>query len=161
MPEPLGMFAKRLLARSDQFLAVFRKITDPMAEPHVAYHLLSHALELLLKAHLASVGVDKATLKDKLRHNLEAILKRCALAGLLPVTDLDNLVGHLQLMNSDQDLRYPTAFRLKAPTPPECLVVMEALRSAVAPVVQRSHFDDRLRLAGDAQLRGKEVIWSD
>jgi hypothetical protein len=58
------------------FLMAARELKAPVHFSPVPYYLLCRSIELSLKSYLLGTGVTKKTLKKKLGHDLEKILKR-------------------------------------------------------------------------------------
>jgi hypothetical protein len=161
IPEPLGLYAKRLSDRGKEFLSAFELLTANDSEQHtyVAYFLLAHSLELLLKSFLAARGTTKKELKKNYGHRLRKIYSACEKHAIPVVAKLELLVKHLAVMNGDDDLRYPSAYNLALPDARECQDVMNALSEAIAPVINRENLKAGLRLR--SQYHGIKVKWSD
>lgn len=161
MPEPLGIFAGELYRRADEFAGGFEAL-DVRKNPrflHVGYYLLSHSVELALKAFLAAKGVTKREIRVA-NHDHAALATRAGDLGLTAVPSLDDLLHGLGIMNSEQALRYPAGRFEGTPDPDECLAVLRSLLAAVLPTVTAESIKARVRLAGEAR-GGKRVEWSD
>jgi len=76
IPQPLGLFAGELLQRADEYADAFERLDVASNQRflYAGYYLLSHAVELTLKAFLATRGVPKADLSARrLGHDLAAL----------------------------------------------------------------------------------------
>ncbi|WP_147021428.1 hypothetical protein [Methylobacterium radiotolerans] len=162
MPQPLGLFASDLYQRGSEFLSaanlVFRQAAD-LSYP--GNYLLAHALELLLKSHLASCGTSKQSIK-KLGHDLTSIFTECISLGLPKINKLPDLVEHISVMNSDHDFRYPTGFDIMMPVSQSSVAIVGELKANIGRQVETARAASSLKFAADTRhLRGKKVRWSD
>lgn len=157
------MFGGSMFDRGVQFLQAFAFLTENDDGKHVlaSYYLLTHSLELLLKAHLASHGLEKKELK-KLGHQLSKIFARCKDEGLPEVCDLDLLVDHLGEMNQNDDFRYPSGYSLTLPRADEAQRVLRDLVSTIEVPIKNAAVTAMLQFAADTRhLNGKKIRWSD
>jgi hypothetical protein len=161
VPEPPEMYAKRLYERALEYLLAFEGLAanDLEAVSHPAYFLVCHSLELFLKSYLAACGETKHTLQRILDHKTKKIYKRCLELGLPAVDDLDKLVQRLDLMNQNHDFRYPSAWQLEVPPPPECTAILRCLESAIKSRIETRNFIASFRHT--AKYRGRRTSWSD
>jgi hypothetical protein len=164
MPQPLGLFAGELLGRASEFADAFEVLDVATSTRflHSGFYLLSHSVELGLKAFLAAKEVPKRKLWSReLGHDLVALEVAANQRGLRPIENLGHLVWSLSVMNEDHSLRYPAGYFEAVPAPGECLEVVRALLHAIAPTVESQRLADRLMLAGDGRYTGKRIEWSD
>jgi hypothetical protein len=167
MPQPPGLYAGDLFQRGTDYLSAFEQLAEngDARHRHAVYYLLTHSMELLLKAFLVARGVPKADLGNKkkgLSHNLAEVFTECERREIPSVDKLRPLSNQLAEMNSDHDFRYPTGFNLSVPRPSECLPVMHALVSAIRPIIVMASEDAQLRYGEMTRhLRGSKIRWSD
>lgn len=164
IPQPLGLFAGDLLLRADEFVDAFERleVATNARFLHAGFYLLSHSVELGLKAFLAANGLSKRTLSSRqFGHDLTVLEAAARGHGLGEVEDLDNLVWHLNVMNGDHALRYPAGYFETVPAPGECLEVARALLLAIRSAVQSARLSDSLQLSGDSRYEGKRIEWAD
>ncbi|NOJ41383.1 DUF2513 domain-containing protein [Bradyrhizobium australiense] len=160
MPQPLGILAGEQRERAREYLEAFERLLNtPEPRPlYAMYFLVTHAIELLLKAYLTAHAVPKKRLRDvAVRHNLPALLDLCEEKHLPAVIDLREYVSTLQEMNKDYDFRYVTGYNLHLPPPAACLAIARALESAVAPTVTEAQMKATLDFAVETRhLKGKK-----
>ena len=163
MPQPLGNFAHELFERAAEYLDAFSVLSSD-ARPkryYASYFLLTHSLELFLKAYLAAKGRPKLEMR-RVGHDLKKLIELCEASGIPTVAELRPLTFHMHEMNRDHDFRYPSGFNLNVPRPAECLRVLEGLQDAISPVVNAAAAIAQLNFAADTRhLKGKKIVWSD
>jgi HEPN domain-containing protein len=163
MKKPAGVFAGDLLKRSRQYFKAFQRLMVGNDEDirHPGYFLLTHAVELALKARLISAGVPRARLKTMpLRHDLVALLEIMEHDAACEVPEpVFQLVHNLRDMNHNHDFRYPTGYRLTVPYPDWCINAMGELLRYVEPAVDQAAAKATVVLASETRhLRGKAKI---
>lgn len=166
MPQPLGIYAGELLERGKQYSHAFIRLVGDQTEPDLpypTYFLLSHSLELFLKAFLAAHGVGKAELKQHpIRHSVLKLRERCEQFGFPEVENLTTLVVKIDHMNSDYDFRYPTGYRLTVPRAQDCVPVIRELERAISPLIEHIVAHANMKFARDTlHLRPAKIRWSD
>jgi hypothetical protein len=164
MPQPLGIYAAELFKRATEYLdAAERLLASP--GPELSFpllHLLTHSMELSLKAYLASRGVGKRELKAKaIRHDLSELVLRCEKASLPAIPDLSLYANSLQEMNRDYDFRYPTNYNLRPPPPAQCVAITRALLAAIETPVATANIEATINFASETRHLGTKVRWSD
>jgi hypothetical protein len=163
MRQPSALFAGDLVERAADYLGAFDKLTADGSDrsPYACYFLAAHSLELFLKAYLVSVGRSKKGVKD-LGHKIGPIFSRCKQAGLPTVASLAHLVGAMAEMNSENDFRYPTGYRLSLPSTRLCKEVLYPLHAAIEPAIKRTALEANLDFAANTRhLQGSVIRWSD
>lgn len=164
IPQPLGLFAGELLTRSIEYADAFERLEVKANSRflHSGFYLLSHSVELALKAFLAAKGVAKRELwSRRLGHDLLALELAATQRGLPLVANLSHLNASLDVMNGDHALRYPAGYFASVPAPDECLEAARELQRAIHPTVDSASLAQRLMLAGDERYRGKRIEWTD
>ncbi|WP_292081367.1 hypothetical protein, partial [Mesorhizobium sp.] len=121
--------------------------------------LESSHLELLLKAYLASKGVSKRGLRLGFGHKIEDIYEAAVALGMPPIGNVKMIANNLDLMNSQQDFRYPSGYKLNVPPPSFCRETYNALHTAIEPRIPTEVLKANLKFHWD--FRGKTVIWKD
>jgi len=140
IPEPLPIFAKSLSDRSKQFFAAAQIVFKESPESaYPIYYLMTHAIELNLKAWLACKGTTKKAL-IALRHDLSKLVREAEKKGLPHVAKLETLCDRLQEMNENHDFRYPTGYNLHLPAIPLCIPIVNLLSEATGNTIAKESF---------------------
>jgi HEPN domain len=93
-------------APADAYLSAARKLDEHDGHFSPKYFLLSHALELALKAFIVANGGTEREIK-KIRHYLEKALSRAIELGLRPTSsELADVVGKIAVPHEDYSFRY-------------------------------------------------------
>jgi hypothetical protein len=164
MPQPLGIHAAELFRRATEYLeAAERLLGSPGPElSHPLFYLLTHAMELSLKAYLAARGISKRdVMGPKIRHNLSVLLSKCQELNMPAVCDLSLYVESLQEMGRDHDFRYPTSYILRPPPPQHCVNIIRALLVAIESIVATANVEATINFASETRHLGMKVRWSD
>ncbi|WP_027154907.1 hypothetical protein [Mesorhizobium sp. WSM2561] len=161
IPQPLGLYAGDLLVRTREYFEAFNQLGAEAENAHLfaRYFLFFHALELLLKAFLASKGVSKRDLRLKYGHSIEDIYDAAVALGMHPLSNVKVIAKNLDVLNSQQDFRYPSGYNLHVQSPAFCRESYEALRMAIEPRISTEVQKASLQLHSD--FRGQTVIWKD
>lgn len=159
--QPLGLYAGDLLVRTREYFDAFIQLGTQGERAHLfaRYFLFFHALELLLKAYLASKGISKRDLRTKYGHQIEVAYNKALDLGMPPMSDIKLIAHNLDIMNSKQDFRYPSGYNLHVPPPGYCQKSYEALRAAIEQTISTEVVKAELRF--NSEFRGKTVIWED
>ena len=153
-----------LCERAKDNLECFRVlITHANTKPWEAkYYIASHALELALKAFLATSGVSKEDLASrKFGHKILKIFHQCEEFDLPHVTKLPELVERFQVMNNNYDFRYPTGYELILPKPPLTIKILDELMGVVRPIVQEGYENAYMEFLDTGPPLGTTFIWED
>lgn len=164
MPQPLGIYAAELFKRATEYLeAAERLLGSPGPElSYPLFYLLTHAMELSLKAYLAARGISKRDLMGrKIGHDLLVLLSRCQELGIPTVCDLPLYTASLQEMGRNHDFRYPTSYILRPPPPQECVNIIRALLAGIKSVVAKANVEATVNFASETRHLGTKVRWSD
>lgn len=162
IPQPLGIFAGELMERASEYLEAAKRLDTDEARPlvHPRYFLISHAVELALKAYLVARGTTKRKLRGKkMGHDLPA-LQAAAIAADLPlVPELDDLIWHLAGISEDHALRYPAGYIVRVPFAHQCFDVIAQLLAEIKPAIELAYL--KSRMSHLAHYHGTPVVWSD
>jgi hypothetical protein len=167
MPQPLPLYAHDLFTRAEQYREAAQLIEDHGAGSSSllfpTYFVLSHALELYLKAFLVSRGLTKGEIKRKeIRHSVFGLFQRCEQLDLPHIENLGHVAQQFEAMNNNFDFRYPTGYQLHLPTVEMCLPVVSELSNLLNPILNQAAIHAHLQWAADTRhLQGKKVRWSD
>lgn len=165
MPRPIGLYAGDLFDRGSDYLSAFKELANvgPPRHRHAESFLLVHAIELFLKAYLVARGVTKIELgQGNLGHNLAHVLDACEMRQMPSVEMLRPLCNQLAEMNARNDLRYPSAYIIRIPTPDVMVPIVDALAATIEPVVCTARIQAQLQFSSDTRhVRGANIRWSD
>ncbi|QFU16569.1 hypothetical protein [Microvirga thermotolerans] len=105
---PDHLLARDFLERAEEFYGAFRALPakKPISWPR--YYLLTHTIELSLKAFLLRKGVSRADLWKKFRHNINSLLSEAMSRGLRIGPLAAGELEHLHEAHSKHWPRYPT-----------------------------------------------------
>jgi hypothetical protein len=163
MPQPVGLYGGELLQRASDYVDAFERLIETPGKQlqFPMYFLLAHAIEILLKAHLAARGNRTKRQFVNLGHRLDAIYADCD-PPIRNVKHLDRLVAYLTEMNRHHDFRYPSGYKLAVPSPTDCLPVVRELQATISPAVNQSAIKAQIQHASDTRhLTGDKIQWSD
>ena len=110
--------------------------------PWPTYHLLCHAIELTLKAHLAASGVPIKTLANHIGHDLELAFRCAQKHGFGPSdAGFSEVVQWLAPYHRDHSFRYSKADRsVSLPEPSQVAdIIANTIKGAVEPYVHRQY----------------------
>ncbi|WP_439370842.1 HEPN domain-containing protein [Bradyrhizobium sp. DASA03120] len=97
--------ADNYLDDAEAYLSAAKQLTADLSHFSPKYFLLSHAIELAIKAYiLAKGGCERET--KRIRHDLDAALARALELGLQPSEDLQKLVQRVAPAHRDYSFRY-------------------------------------------------------
>jgi hypothetical protein len=97
--------AHNYLDDAEAYLVAARQLDDHPGHFSPKYFLLSHAVELALKAYVLAKG-DAERETRKIRHDLDAALSRAVALGLTSSTELQNVVRLVAPPHRDYSFRY-------------------------------------------------------
>jgi HEPN domain-containing protein len=110
-PYPQTAFISDLVHRAADFYAAYHTLTkaSPNALPPSwpRYFLLSHSIELTLKAFLAVHGKTSEELRKKFGHDLNKLLKEATNRGLVLGPDARKDIALLEIAHNNHWARYP------------------------------------------------------
>jgi hypothetical protein len=135
---PNGVFARMLLADANDYFAAAETVIDSCGPDAPIYFMLSHSLELGLKAYLvAKVGIEYEAMVD-MGHNLKEAYDRAVDAGLdANIEHANSLVQMLSDFHEDCIFRYPSITREGRVTMRGQLVRAEDVRDVIRKIIDK------------------------
>jgi HEPN domain len=97
--------AHNYLDDAEVYLSAAKQLTEDPSHFSPKYFLLSHAIELAIKAYILAKGGSERETK-KIKHDLDAALVRAVELGLQPSTGLQKIVQHIAPAHRDYSFRY-------------------------------------------------------
>jgi hypothetical protein len=108
--KPAQLAAARFIHDAEEYVESARQLVSVKGGtrkwPSPIYFLLSHAMELALKAYLAASGVSIGTLRRRIGHDLKLALRRAQQHGYVPTDAFTELVQWLAPYHLDHFFRY-------------------------------------------------------
>ena len=111
------------------------------------YYLLCHAIELALKAHLASCGVPKRKIRNRIGHDISLAFRFARRMFLFVPADnrFPTLVGWLSSYHLDHSFRYRKTGFVRLPLPSEAAEIISNTIGGIEPEVRRRFVEMRER----------------
>jgi hypothetical protein len=97
--------AHNYLDDAEGYLSAAKLLGEDLSYFSPKYFLLSHAIELAIKAYILGKG-DSERATKKIKHDLDAALVRAVELGLQPSTDLQKIVRRIAPAHRDYSFRY-------------------------------------------------------
>ena len=161
-PMPPERLAIRLCGDARSYVEAAKVLDERCRSEHLihriflpTYFLLCHAIELTLKAFLASKGVKENVLRDKIRHDIKLAHQRAEKLSFVPADDrFPELIDWLGPYHTDHLFRYPKTGLVSLPIPAEAIAIVDKTLAVVEPQV-RERARDMLRQRDDPKGRAE------
>ena len=140
------LVAVSLLSDTKGFLKVGRMLAGQPTLSLPLYFVLSHAIELILKAYLASRGAMEKELRSEIRHRLLRAYSRARKKGFTPSdARIPEIIRWMSPYHQSYFFRYRGTGhgRMKLPAPKDFIDVVSSLVRQIEPVVRRQFKESR------------------